>query len=491
MPDLINSKPRIVVIGVGGAGGNAINNMVAAGLTGVEFVAANTDMQALATSKAPHRIQLGGTLTDGLGAGSKPEIGEAAAEEAIDEIRAHIADAHMVFIAAGMGGGTGTGAAYIVARAAKELGTLTIAVVTKPFQFEGSMRMRNAEAGIAALTPYVDTLLVIPNENLFRVATDRTTFAEAFVVADQVLYSGIACLVDLIVEEGLINLDLADVKAVLSGMGAAMLGMGEASGEQRAIVAAEEAIVNPLLDDVTLKGARSLLLSITGGREMTLWEVDEAANRVRQEVDPDANIIVGATLDESLGDRIRVSIVASGMPGAPAMQPRDEAEAPSWIPRAHRGAMTAASEHFGRRLSAAITERGPQAKARSNSKGRARAKSAPSDAVTGLEALPKASGPAAARRKSPAARKRGPVAESRFQALPAHTDNRRQAHALATEEADAVGWPEHWAKAQSTGRQEAVARVAELPEASPNPPLTRRATLLRRLADLVGTKRQT
>src|SRR5262249_24239834 len=196
------------------------------------------------------------------------------------------------------------------------------------------MRMRNAEAGIAALTPYVDTLLVIPNENLFRVATDRTTFAEAFVVADQVLYSGIACLVDLIVEEGLINLDLADVKAVLSGMGAAMFGMGEASGEQRAIIAAEEAIVNPLLDDVTLKGARSLLLSITGGREMTPWEVDEAANRVRQEVDPDANIIVGATLDESLGDRIRVSIVASGMPGAPAVQPRDEAEAPSWIPRA-------------------------------------------------------------------------------------------------------------------------------------------------------------
>ena len=315
MTEPLNTKPRIVAIGVGGAGGNAVNNMIASGLSGVKFVVANTDVQALAASRTEHRIQLGHHLTEGLGAGSKPEIGEAAAEEAIDEIAAHIADAHMLFIAAGMGGGTGTGAAYVVARKAREFGILTVAVVTKPFQFEGMQRMRNADAGIAALLPFVDTLLVIPNENLFRVVTDKTTFAEAFVVADQVLYSGIACLVDLIVKEGLINLDLADVSTILRGMGSAMIGMGEASDEQRAIVAAEEAIVNPLLDNITLKGAKSLLLSIAGGRDLTLWEVDEAASRVRQEVDPDANIIVGAILDESLEDRIRVAIVASGMPG--------------------------------------------------------------------------------------------------------------------------------------------------------------------------------
>ena len=306
-------KPRIAVVGVGGAGGNAINNMIAAGLTGAQFMVANTDAQALAASSAELRIQLGSNLTEGLGAGSKPEIGEQAAEEALDEIRAAISGCHMVFVAAGMGGGTGTGAASVIARVAKEFDILTVAVVTKPFQFEGSRRMRVAEAGIAELRQHVDTLLVIPNQNLFRVATDRTTFAEAFVLADQVLYSGIACIVDLIVKEGLINLDLADVRTVLSGMGTAMMGTGEAAGEQRAIVAAEEAIVNPLLDDVTLKGAKSLLLSITGGHDLTLWEVDEAANRVRQEVDPDANIIVGATFDLALGDRVRVSIVASGM----------------------------------------------------------------------------------------------------------------------------------------------------------------------------------
>ena len=319
-------KPRIAVIGVGGAGGNAVNNMIAAGLTGAEFIVANTDAQALEASSAEHRIQLGRRLTEGLGAGSKPEIGQAAAEEAIEDIRAAIAGCHMVFIAAGMGGGTGTGAASVIARVAKEFGILTVAVVTKPFQFEGSRRMRIAEAGIAELRKHVDTLLVIPNQNLFRVATDRTTFAEAFVLADQVLYSGVACIVDLIVKEGLINLDLADVRTVLSGMGTAMMGTGEASGEQRAIVASEEAIVNPLLDDITLKGAKSLLLSITGGRDLTLWEVDEAANRVRQEVDPDANIIVGATFDEALGDKVRVSIVASGMVAlADARQPTRDA----------------------------------------------------------------------------------------------------------------------------------------------------------------------
>ncbi|HEX7074600.1 MAG TPA: cell division protein FtsZ [Hyphomicrobiaceae bacterium] len=314
LPKVTDLKPRIAVIGVGGAGGNAVNNMIASGLSGVSFIVANTDAQALAASSAEHRIQLGTNLTEGLGAGSKPEIGEAAAEEAVDEIRAQISGSHMVFIAAGMGGGTGTGAATVIARIAKELDILTVGVVTKPFHFEGSRRMRIAEAGIAELRKIVDTLIVIPNQNLFRVANEKTTFAEAFVLADQVLYSGIACIVDLIVKEGLINLDFADVRTIMSGMGTAMMGTGEATGDQRAIMAAEEAISNPLLDDISLRGAKGLLLSIIGGRDLTLFEVDEAASRVRQEVDPEANIIVGATFDESMGDRVRVSIVASGMP---------------------------------------------------------------------------------------------------------------------------------------------------------------------------------
>ena len=313
LPKLTDLKPRINVIGVGGAGCNAINNMISAGLVGVEFVVANTDAQALALSSAEHRLQLGVNLTEGLGAGSKPEIGEAAAEEAIEEIRAQIAGSHMVFIAAGMGGGTGTGAAAVIARIAKELGILVVGIVTKPFHFEGARRMRIAEAGIAEIRKHVDTLIVIPNQNLFRVANEKTTFAEAFVLADQVLYSGVACIVDLIIKEGLINLDFADVRTVMSGMGSAVMGTGEASGDGRASIAAEEAIANPLLDDVSLKGAKGLLLSITGGRDLTLYEVDEAASRVRQEVDPEANIIVGATFDETLGDRVRVSIVASGM----------------------------------------------------------------------------------------------------------------------------------------------------------------------------------
>ena len=313
LPKLADLKPRITVVGIGGAGCNAINNMISAGLVGVEFVVANTDAQALAASNAEHRIQLGINLTEGLGAGSKPEIGEAAAEESLDDIRAMVNGTHMLFIAAGMGGGTGTGAASVIARIAKDLGILTVAVVTKPFLFEGARRMRIAEAGVEELKKHVDTLIVIPNQNLFRVSNERTTFAEAFVLADQVLYSGIACIVDLIVKEGLINLDLADVRTVLSGMGSAMMGTGEASGERRAILAAEEAIANPLLDDISLRGAHGLLLSIIGGRDLTLYEVDEAASRVRQEVDPDANIIVGATFDETIGDRVRVSIVASGM----------------------------------------------------------------------------------------------------------------------------------------------------------------------------------
>lgn len=313
LPKLVDAKPRITVIGVGGAGCNAVNNMIAAGLQGVQFVVANTDAQSLDASSAEHRIQLGVNLTEGLGAGAKPEIGEAAAEEALEELRTHIAGAHMVFIAAGMGGGTGTGAASVIARIARELGALTVGVVCKPFQFEGARRMRIAEAGVENLRHLVDTLIVIPNQNLFRIANERTTFAEAFVLADQVLYSGVACIVELVLKEGLINLDFADVRTIMSGMGTAMMGTGEATGEQRAILAAEEAIANPLLDDVTLRGARGLLLSISGGRDMTLYEVDEAASRIRQEVDHDANIIVGATFDEQLGDRLRVSIVASGM----------------------------------------------------------------------------------------------------------------------------------------------------------------------------------
>jgi cell division protein FtsZ len=352
-------RPRIVVIGVGGAGGNAVNNMIAAGLTGAEFIVANTDAQALQASPVERRIQLGARLTEGLGAGSKPEVGHAAAEEALEEIRAALSGCHMVFIAAGMGGGTGTGAASVIAGVARDFGILTVAVVTKPFQFEGSRRMRIAEAGIAELKGWVDTLLVIPNQNLFRIVTDRTTFAEAFVLADQVLYSGIACIVDLIVKEGLINLDLADVKTVLGGMGTAMMGTGEASGEQRAIVASEEAIVNPLLDDITLKGAKSLLLSITGGRDLTLWEVDEAANRVRQEVDVDANIIVGATFDDALGDKVRVSIVASGMGGDRPTALRD-AERLRPLPRAGPAPRPPGPD-YRQRLTAALDERAAQA----------------------------------------------------------------------------------------------------------------------------------
>jgi cell division protein FtsZ len=321
LPKLVDAKPRITVIGVGGAGCNAVNNMIAAGLQGVQFVVANTDAQSLEASSAEHRIQLGVNLTEGLGAGARPEIGEAAAEEAIEELRTHIAGAHMVFIAAGMGGGTGTGAAAVIARIARELGALTVGVVCKPFQFEGARRMRIADAGVESLRHLVDTLIVIPNQNLFRIANERTTFAEAFVLADQVLYSGVACIVELVLKEGLINLDFADVRTVMSGMGTAMMGTGEATGDRRAVLAAEEAVANPLLDDVTLKGARGLLLSISGGRDMTLYEVDEAASRIRQEVDPDANIIVGATFDEQLGDRLRVSIVASGMVPRAAAQP--------------------------------------------------------------------------------------------------------------------------------------------------------------------------
>ena len=312
-PDIRELKPRITVFGVGGAGGNAVNNMIESGLLGCEFVVANTDAQALTSSKAERVIQMGLGVTQGLGAGSHPEVGSAAAEEVIDEIRDQLSGAHMCFITAGMGGGTGTGAAPVIARAARDMGILTVGVVTKPFQFEGVRRMRTAEAGIAELQAAVDTLIVIPNQNLFRVANEKTTFADAFAMADQVLYSGVACITDLMVKEGLINLDFADVRAIMRGMGKAMMGTGEASGENRANRAAEAAIANPLLDDVSMKGARGLLISITGGADLTLYELDEAATRIREEVDQDANIILGATFDESLDGIIRVSVVATGI----------------------------------------------------------------------------------------------------------------------------------------------------------------------------------
>jgi len=317
MPDMRELKPHIAVFGVGGAGGNAVNNMITSGLSGCEFVVANTDAQALASSKAKRVVQLGIESTQGLGAGSHPEVGRAAAEEAIDELRDHLSGAHMAFITAGMGGGTGTGAAPVIARVAKEMGLLTVGVVTKPFQFEGQRRLRIAESGIGELAKHVDTLIVIPNQNLFRVANEKTTFADAFAMADQVLYSGVACITDLMVKEGLINLDFADVRAVMKEMGKAMMGTGEASGERRAVTAAEAAISNPLLDEVSMRGARGLLISITGGKDLTLYEVDEAATRIREEVDPDANIILGATFDQSLEGLVRVSVVATGIEPIP------------------------------------------------------------------------------------------------------------------------------------------------------------------------------
>jgi cell division protein FtsZ len=313
VPDIRELKPRITVFGVGGAGGNAVNNMITAGLQGVDFVVANTDAQALTMSKAQRIVQMGTQVTQGLGAGSQPDVGAAAAQEVIDEIRDHLSGANMVFVTAGMGGGTGTGAAPVIAKTARDMGILTVGVVTKPFHFEGQRRMRTAEAGIAELHKVVDTLLIIPNQNLFRVANEKTTFADAFAMADQVLYSGVACITDLMVKEGLINLDFADVRAVMREMGKAMMGTGEASGEKRALTAAEAAIANPLIDDSSMKGARGLLISITGGKDLTLFEVDEAATRIREEVDQDANIIVGATFDESLDGVIRVSVVATGI----------------------------------------------------------------------------------------------------------------------------------------------------------------------------------
>lgn len=313
MPETTELKPRITVFGVGGAGGNGVNNMIDADLQGVEFVAANTDAQALHNSRAERRIQIGTAITEGLGAGSRPEVGRAAAEESLPEIIDNLVNTNMVFITAGMGGGTGTGAAPVIAQAAREQGILTVGVVTKPFQFEGARRMRVAEEGIKELQKYVDTLIIIPNQNLFRVANEKTSFADAFAMADEVLHSGVRGITDLMVMPGLINLDFADVRTVMDEMGKAMMGTGEATGEKRALEAAEAAISNPLLDEVSMKGARGVLINITGGMDLTLFELDEAANRIRSEVDPEANIIVGSTFDETMDGPMRVSVVATGI----------------------------------------------------------------------------------------------------------------------------------------------------------------------------------
>ncbi len=313
MPEQEELKPRITVFGVGGAGGNAVNNMIEKNLEGVEFVTANTDAQALQQSNAAARVQMGVKVTEGLGAGARPSVGAAAAEETIEEIVDHLAGAHMCFITAGMGGGTGTGAAPIIAQAARELGVLTVGVVTKPFQFEGAKRMRQAEDGVEALQKVVDTLIIIPNQNLFRLANEKTTFTEAFSLADDVLYQGVKGVTDLMVRPGLINLDFADVRSVMDEMGKAMMGTGESEGEDRAIQAAEKAIANPLLDEISLRGAKGVLINITGGYDLTLFELDEAANRIREEVDPDANIIVGSTLDTDMEGKMRVSVVATGI----------------------------------------------------------------------------------------------------------------------------------------------------------------------------------
>ncbi len=331
MPPTNELKPRILVFGIGGAGGNAVNNMITAQLEGVEFVVANTDAQALAQALTDNRIQLGMTMTQGLGAGSRPDVGRGAAEEAMDQIVEQLRDCHMCFIAAGLGGGTGTGAAPIVARAAGELGVLTVGVVTKPFQFEGARRMAIAEQGIEELQHFVDTLIVIPNQNLFRIANEKTTFADAFKMADDVLHAGVRGVTDLMVMPGLINLDFADVRTVMSEMGKAMMGTGESSGEDRAIQSAEAAISNPLLDDVSLKGARGVLINITGGADLTLYEVDEAANKIRNEVDADANIIVGSTFDAKIDGSMRVSVVATGIDAAEAGQDQSGTVATPWL----------------------------------------------------------------------------------------------------------------------------------------------------------------
>ena len=344
MPEQHDLRPRITVFGVGGAGGNAVNNMIEKALEGADFVVANTDAQALEQSNAPHKLQLGVEVTQGLGAGARPEVGSAAAEESIEMIVDHLSGAHMCFITAGMGGGTGTGAAPIIARAAREMGVLTVGVVTKPFQFEGAKRMRQAEAGVSELQRVVDTLIVIPNQNLFRLANEKTTFTEAFSMADDVLYQGVKGVTDLMVRPGIINLDFADIRSVMDEMGKAMMGTGEAEGEDRAVQAAEKAIANPLLDEISLKGARGVLINVTGGPDLTLFELDEAANRIRGEVDPDANIIVGSTLDPDMSGKMRVSVVATGIDAVPVEEGEEARHAQPLHAGFHRPAPRPAAE---------------------------------------------------------------------------------------------------------------------------------------------------
>ncbi len=421
-PDITELKPRITVFGVGGGGGNAVNNMISAGLQGVDFVVANTDAQALATSKAERIIQLGLNVTEGLGAGSQPDVGRAAAEECLDEIIDHLSGTHMCFVTAGMGGGTGTGAAPVVARAAREKGILTVGVVTKPFHFEGQRRMRTADSGIEDLQKSVDTLIVIPNQNLFRIANDKTTFADAFGMADQVLYSGVACITDLMVKEGLINLDFADVRSVMREMGKAMMGTGEASGAGRAMAAAEAAIANPLLDETSMKGARGLLISITGGRDMTLFEVDEAATRIREEVDSDANIILGATFDESLEGIFRVSVVATGIDKAEGMMAAPIEVKAQVKPRPVAQQMTAALA--------------PQARSIEEAPARPVAADPVADAIAAAEmdlpALPRIAAAASDETFRPASRlfpaNEAPARPTQPQPAPAAAESQRPAH---------------------------------------------------------------
>lgn len=362
-PELTEMLPRIVVFGVGGAGGNAVNNMIESELQGVEFVAANTDAQALAKSKTTNRIQLGAGLTQGLGAGAQPDVGRQAAEEAMALILENLEGAHMCFITAGMGGGTGTGAAPVIARAARENGVLTVGVVTKPFQFEGKRRLAIADAGVRELQASVDTLIVIPNQNLFKVATDKTTFADAFKIADEVLHSGVRSITDLMVEPGLINLDFADVRTVMNEMGKAMMGTGEAEGENRAEAAASAAIANPLLEDMSLSTAQGVLVNVTGGMDLTLHEVDEAANLIREQVDEDANIIIGSILDPSLDGKMRVSIVATGIELAQAEQATPHRFTPHVIATSNRSAPTPSDMSAARPMNMGSTSGGGMATA--------------------------------------------------------------------------------------------------------------------------------
>ncbi|MDS9468677.1 cell division protein FtsZ [Paracoccus sp. MBLB3053] len=366
-------KPRITVFGVGGAGGNAVNNMIDKQLEGVDFVVANTDAQALTNSKAESRIQIGPKVTEGLGAGAKPSIGAKAAEETIEDIVDHLMGAHMCFITAGMGGGTGTGAAPIIAQAAREMGILTVGVVTKPFQFEGTKRMRQAEEGVEALQKVVDTLIIIPNQNLFRLANEKTTFTEAFAMADDVLYQGVKGVTDLMVRPGLINLDFADVRAVMDEMGKAMMGTGEASGENRAVQAAEKAIANPLLDEISLNGAKGVLINITGGYDLTLFEMDEAAEKIREKVDVDANIIVGSTLDPSMEGSIRVSVVATGIDASAAELPAPRRGMKEPLTQTPSVAQKPAEEELAvppRRVAPAAEQRDPAPQAAAQPAGR-------------------------------------------------------------------------------------------------------------------------